>query len=280
MERVPSSGTENAMYRLGAELAVRLPRRPSAVGSIGLEVEWLPVLASAVPVGVPVPVAVGEPGLGFPFPWSVCRWVDGANPRVEAVPGGLGREVAGVVAALRRVDVAGAPKSYRGEALTSRDRRMREVIAGLGGVLDVDAVTKAWAADVNEYAGAPVWVHGDLSPGNVLIRDGRLAGVIDFGCMGLGDPAVDLIIAWNLLGERESFREALGVDDAMWARGRAWALSIAIMQLSYYTWENNPGLVANSHHVVRQVLDSHGLEPGPVVGVPGAEGVGGPGGRE
>jgi aminoglycoside phosphotransferase (APT) family kinase protein len=261
--RLESSGTENAMFRLGDDLVVRLPRHPGAVGDVEHEQRWLPRLAPLLPTAVPEPVGRGVAGDGFPWVWSVFRWLDGRNPAVDALddPETLAGELAAFIGALRRVDPTGAPIGYRGIPLANRDAPTREAIAQLAGAVDTDAVTALWEAGlrVPAHAGPPVWAHGDLSPGNVLVADGRLSAVIDFGTLGVGDPAVDLIVAWNLLpaSARPVLRHALGVDDAEWARGRGWALSVSLIQLPFY-WETNPPLAANSRHVIKEILAEAG----------------------
>jgi aminoglycoside phosphotransferase (APT) family kinase protein len=259
VERIASSGTENAMFRLGTDKVVRLPRHPGAVEAVAHELRWLPRLGPRLPVATPEPLGRGEPGDGFPWPWSVYRWLDGRNPVAGAVeePERIAKDLAAYVVALRGVDPAGGPVGYRGVPLATRDTPTREAIAQLAGRVDTGAMTALWeeALRVPEYAGPHVWAHGDLMPGNVLVDGGRLTAVIDFGTVGVGDPAVDMIIAWNLLPAevRGTFRNAVGAGDAEWARGRGWALSISLIQLPYY-WETNPPLAENSRHVIREIL--------------------------
>ncbi|MDX2548531.1 aminoglycoside phosphotransferase family protein [Streptomyces sp. WI04-05B] len=262
VERLESAGTENAMFRLGCDLVVRLPRHPGAVGGIAHEQRWLSLLGPRLPVAVPEPLGRGGADEEFPWPWSVFGWLDGRNPAVDALrsPETLARELAGFVRALRRVDAGGGPAHARAVPLSARDTDTRAALARLTGTadrVDTEAVTALWekALRAPEHAGPPVWAHADLSPGNVLVTEGRLNAVIDFGCTGIGDPAVDLIVAWNLLpaGVRGTFREAVGADDAEWARGRGWALSISLIQLPYYR-VTNPVLAANSRHVIREIL--------------------------
>ncbi|MFF4040024.1 aminoglycoside phosphotransferase family protein [Streptomyces sp. NPDC001816] len=259
VRRLESSGTENAMFRLGTELVVRLPRRPGAVGDVVHEQRWLPLLGSRVPVATPEPVGLGEPDEDFPWPWSVYRWLDGRNPVAGAVeaPERLAEELGAFVAALRRTDLGDGPSAGRGVPLAARDEPTRAALEQLTGRIDTDPVTALWerALRAPEHGGSPAWMHGDLSPGNVLVADGRLSAVIDFGCAGVGDPAVDLIVAWNLLPAtaRDTFRKAVGADDAEWARGRGWALSISLIQLPYY-WHTNPALAENSRHVIAEIL--------------------------
>jgi aminoglycoside phosphotransferase (APT) family kinase protein len=262
IEPVASAGTDNAIYRLGDEMAVRLPRIHWATGQADKELRWLPRLAPLLPVAIPVPLGKGEPAEGYPWHWSIYGWLNGENPTVDCFtsPGSLATELAQFVAALHRIDPAGGPPAGRGVPLDERDAPTRTAIDALHGIVDTAAVTAAWdvALQTPAWPGPPVWIHGDLSPGNLLIVAGRLSAVIDFGCLGVGDPACDLIVAWNLLPAetRNIFRAALRVDDATWARGRGWALSIALIQLPYYR-STNPVLAASARHTIAQVLAEH-----------------------
>jgi aminoglycoside phosphotransferase (APT) family kinase protein len=255
IEPVPFFGTDNAIYRLGAELAVRLPRREKNVETLEKELRWLPTLAPLLPVTVPAPVAVGGPGGGYPFPWAVYRWVGGeaADDSQVAVD-----ELTAFLTALQRIDAAGGPgpgthNAFRGEPIRRRDAAVRAALTEAD-----EAALAVWeeALAAPDWAGEPVWIHGDLDRRNVLLEDGRLVGVIDFGCLGVGDPACDVMVAWKLLpaAERQSFRTALAVDDATWARARGWALSQALGALSYYTDENNPLLVREARRWLVEVL--------------------------
>ncbi|MGV9427870.1 aminoglycoside phosphotransferase family protein [Streptomyces sp. NPDC003656] len=259
VRRLESSGTENAMFRLGPELVVRLPRHPGAVADVAHERRWLPRLGPLLPVSAPEPVGFGEPGEHFPWPWSVYRWLEGGNPVAGAVerPEALARDLGRFVTALRRAKTEDAPRGYRGGALADQDAETRSALAELTGRIDTEAATALWerALKAPAHTGPPLWAHGDLSPGNVLVSGDRLAAVIDFGCAGVGDPAVDLIVAWNLLpaSARATFRETVGADDAEWTRGRGWALSIALVQLPYY-WHTNPALAKNARHTITEIL--------------------------
>ena len=256
---IRSAGTDNAMYRLGDDLAVRIPRIQGAVKNLRTEQLWLGRIAPHLTVPSPVPVGPGTPVEEFAWPWSVCRWVAGENPVVGqlADPLGLARDLAGFVTALRSIDPAGGPVADRGSPLAEQDEQVRAALAELNGLIDVHAATVAWeqALHIPTYAGPAMWFHGDLSPFNILTIGSRLAGVIDFGLMGVGDPSVDLITAWNLLPgrAREQFRAELDVHDDAWARGRGRALSIALIALPYYK-DSNPRLAANARHVIGEVL--------------------------
>lgn len=260
--RVESSGTDNAMFRLGDEMSIRLPRVARATGQTEKERHWLPVLAPLLPVPIPVPLAHGVPGEGYPFPWSVCRWVQGENPRAESSADavGLAVDLAHFVGVLHRIDVTGAPPSQdRGLPLVTRDARTRTAIDQLKGTIDTERVSAAWEADMNApaWARAPVWLHGDLSGGNVLVLDGRLSGVIDFGFIA-GDPGCELQPAWNLFSgaSRGVFRDALDIDDATWARGRGWALSVALLYVPYYE-PRFPELTVGVRRMIDDILDDH-----------------------
>jgi aminoglycoside phosphotransferase (APT) family kinase protein len=241
IEALPVGGTDNAIYRLGEELSVRLPRRREwASGSFDNEFEWMPKLAPFLPLSVPRPVARGKPGEGYPHDWSVYDWLDGE----DATSAPLDRrraavDLAELLAALRRVDPEGGPPpSGRGGPLRPRDEAMRVGIAALAGSIDTDAVTEAWedALAAPDWDGPPVWLHGDLDARNLLVRNGRITGILDWSCLCVGDPACDVKVAWAVLDAetRPVFRELLEVDDATWARARGWALSQAIGALEYY----------------------------------------------
>ncbi|MEU0596992.1 aminoglycoside phosphotransferase family protein [Streptomyces sp. NPDC006393] len=264
---VASAGTSNAMYRLGEDMVVRLPRTAGAAEDVAKEHTWLPRLAPLLPVAVPEPLGRGAPAEAWPWPWSVYRWLDGENPAVGTAgtigeSGRLAEDLAGFVAALHRIDPAGGPASYRCEPLAARDGETREAIGALRGAVDALAATALWEEALRAPAptGPPVWIHADLQPGNVLVTGGRLSAVIDFGCLGLGDPAVDLIAAWYVLpaGAREVFRAALDTDEATWTRGRGWALSIALIELLHYR-DRNPHMATVARHVVDELLRDHAL---------------------
>ncbi|MFI2370812.1 aminoglycoside phosphotransferase family protein [Streptomyces sp. NPDC018833] len=259
--KVPSAGTDNAMYRLGSDLVVRLPRIPDAARQVDKEQRWLPFLAPHLPLAVPVPLGKGVPGEGYELPWSVYRWLDGANAFDEPVAdvAETAMELGRFGAALRTVDAAGGPASFRGGPVRTRDDEVRAAIRDLGadGTVDAEAATAAWEEVLRlpQWTGDPVWVHSDLLPGNLLVRAGRLSAVIDFGCVGVGDPACDMMAAWTLLtaGTRDLFREAAEVDDATWARGRGWALSWGLVTEHYYRVKN-PVLATVGRRALREAL--------------------------
>ncbi|MFB9345867.1 aminoglycoside phosphotransferase family protein [Streptomyces heliomycini] len=261
--RFPSGGTVNAMYRLGEGMVVRLPLVPGGADDVLVERTWLPRLAPHLPTAVPEVLGEGEPTEGYPWPWSVYRWLAGENPEAGALsePVPLAEDLAGFVAAMRSITLPGAPRAHRGGPVASLDAETRAAIEELRGIpqegVDCEAATAVWeeALRAPGWDGPPVWLHADLMPGNLLVDGGRLTSVIDFGCLGTGDPACDLFPAWNLLpaGARDVFREALDVDDATWVRGRGRTLSQALIALPYYR-ETNPAMAQNARHVIRAVL--------------------------
>ncbi len=266
MEPVFPRGTDNALFRLGDELVIRLPRRELNVEGLEKERAWLPRIAPALPLPIPEPVAEGVAGEGYPFAWSVYRWLDGRAAARESIRDAVGfaRDLAQFIRALERIDSTGGPKPGahnfgRGVPLEHRDRATRSAIAALPDRFDTAALTRAWDESLTapDWRGNPVWLHGDLDARNLIVDDdGRLSGVIDFGCLGIGDPACDVAAAWKLVdGEsRDAFRTELDVDDATWERSRGWALSQAVMILSYYTLETNAVLVEEAERWLAAVL--------------------------
>jgi aminoglycoside phosphotransferase (APT) family kinase protein len=266
VRRFPSGGTVNAMYRLGDDMVVRLPLVRDGAGDVATEQAWLHRLAPHLPTPVPEVLGAGRPAAGYPWPWSVHRWLPGENPEAGALddPVMLAEDLAAFVAAMRAITLPGAPTAHRGGPLARLDAQTRAAIERLRTIpeegVDCDAATAVWeeALRAPGWDGPPVWLHADLMPGNLLVAGGRLTAVIDFGCLGTGDPACDLFPAWNLLpaGARETFRAALDVDDATWLRGRARTLSQALVALPYYR-TTNPAMAGNARHVIATVLDEN-----------------------
>jgi len=241
--RALPAGTENAIFRLGDDLAVRLARRKGRSEAGGKEREWLPRLAPLLPLEIPVPVAQGRPTADYPRNWDVFTWVAGETAPVEQIDAvQAARDLAAFVGALQRVEGAGAPRG-RGIPLAQRDPEIRGWLTRFDGGSWVEAEWKR-ALAASPWDGPPVWHHGDLDVRNWLVRDGRISGVVDWGAMGVGDPACDVMVAWKLHSSeaRDAFRDALPTDDATWERARGWALSQAVAALAYYTPENNPAL--------------------------------------
>ncbi|MCU0490023.1 MAG: aminoglycoside phosphotransferase family protein [Chloroflexaceae bacterium] len=260
IQPIASAGTVHVLYRLGDDMVVRLPRIGVADEELDKEFHWLPRLAPLLPCAIPLPLGRGLPGEGYPFPWSVYRWLEGENPQPGQLedPAALALDLAAFIQALRRLDPAGAPPSQRGQrTLASMDAFIRASIAQAQGLIDTAAVTAAWEAALRTppWEGPAVWVHADLLPGNLLVNGGRLSAVIDFGSLGTGDPASDLSVAWTLFPTeaRTIFREALGADDATWQRARGLALAIMLAALPYYQ-HTNPVFAEVARYTIGEVL--------------------------
>lgn len=262
---VEPRGTDNALYRLGGELVVRLPRRDRTVLTLEKELAWLPRIAPFLPLPVPAPLATGGPTEEYAWTWSVYSWLEGESATPDRLTDArqTGLDLAAFVEALQRIDPAGAPgpgehNSFRGEPLVNRDAAVRASIETLRDELDVAAVGAIWetALAAPEWDRSGVWIHGDLDARNLLAAEGRLSAVIDWGSLGVGDPACDVMAAWKVLTPRgrEAFRTALAVEDATWQRARGWALSQALGALSYYTLETNAVLVREARRWLAEVL--------------------------
>jgi aminoglycoside phosphotransferase (APT) family kinase protein len=253
LRRVEPAGTVNAIFRLGDELSLRLPRRHGSTKPGGKEFDWLPRLAPSLPLEIPVPVVQGRPTGDYPWFWDVYTWAEGRTAAVEEVDAiKAARDLAAFVGALQRVDPAGGPPG-RGIPLIERNKEIRVWLAKF----DRDpAVTKEWerALAAPPWDGPPVWHHVD--PRNWLVREGRICAVIDWGSMGVGDPACDVMVAWKLHSReaRDAFRQALPTDDATWERARGWALSQAVAALAYYSPETNPTLYREAQSWLDLVL--------------------------
>lgn len=261
---VSSAGTDHTIFRLGDALSVRLPRVASAAGQVRKEHQWLPRLAPELPLHLPLPLSLGAPAQGYPWNWSVCEWVEGDPWTIGSVADACdaAAALASFVGALRRIDPTGGPPPgehnfHRGVPLSTRDTETRAAIAALRGLVDVDAITAAWesALAAPPPRGSPTWIHGDLQPANLVVANGRISGVIDFGGLAVGDPACDLMVAWTTLDQdaREVFRDLLAVDNADWARGRGWALSFGVIALPCYR-RSNPVLAGIAEKTIRQSL--------------------------
>ena len=276
LRRFEVTGSTNALFRLGGDLLVRIPRQPGGTETIEKEERWLPYVAPHLPVAVPEVVAVGEPGFGYPEKWSVVRFLRGDRPVVpradEAPRHGLATDLAGVVNALGSLDVPDEARSdpalewYRGRPLASMDDSMQGYLGDSRPLvghpdLDIDlrAVESAWARimrlpEAHREVG-PRWYHGDLNAENLLVRDGRLAAVLDFGGLSIGDPTIDLVVAWQLLdpAARASFRDAVSVDATTWTLACGWALVLSVMGLPYY-WDTMRDRCLRGLHSGREAL--------------------------
>jgi aminoglycoside phosphotransferase (APT) family kinase protein len=264
---VDADGWDNATFRLGEHMSVRLPSSQAYAEQVDKEHRWLPILASQLPLPIPEPLAKGKPGCGFPRPWSVYRWIDGqaaAVGRVTDLPA-FAADLADFLAALYKADPSGGPlpgthNFFRGGPPAYYDAETRAALAALHGQIDTDLAAEVWeAALAATWDGPPVWFHGDAQPGNLLIdASGRLSAVIDFGTSGIGDPACDTTIAWTFLSgdSQRVFKQRLPADDATWTRGRGWAIWKAMIVL-VGELDTDPHDAAFTKTVIEKILADH-----------------------
>ena len=261
--RLPPAGTDNQLFRLGDDLLVRMPRVPGPAETVVFEHTWLPRLAEHLPLPVPAPVALGEPGHGYPWQWTVVPWIEGETPTPETFdPEEWAASLASFVRACRAVPgMAGPVKTHgRGSPLAAHDDWVREWAPQADPALvPYDAVMALWedALAAPAYDGEPRWFHGDLHEGNLLVRDGRLAAVIDWGAAGRGDPAIELNAMWGYLPESvaDLYRSELGLDEAAYRRARGFALAPSISALTYYR-DTAPWIAEGSLDTLRRLLAS------------------------
>jgi aminoglycoside phosphotransferase (APT) family kinase protein len=263
---VEFGGWDNRTFHLGSDKTVRLPSAARYAEQVDKEHRWLPKLAPHLPLPIPIPLTKSAPAHGYPWGWSVYRWLEGETAIVGRIADlrQLAIALAWFLAALQRIDPAGGPlpgrhNFYRGGPLTVYDAETRQALAALEGAIDTEAASAVWKAALDAtWHGSPVWFHGDVATGNLLVKEGRLSAVIDFGTSGVGDPACDLAISWTLFRgkSRKAFREALGPDDATWARGRGWTLWKALITLAGHV-DTNPLQASVAQRVIDEVINDH-----------------------
>lgn len=263
LQRITSSGTDNALYRLGTDFIVRLPRiewEPGSINkNINKEYDWLPKIAQFLKTPISEPLFKGKPANHYPFDWLVVRWNEGHNPVFEKDNEYefLAKDLAHFLNDFHEIKLPHGPFSRRGVPLIEIDEDTRNALGKLQGEIDIPLITHLWdqLIDTPPWNKDFVWIHGDFLPGNILVQNNRLSGVIDFSDVGIGDPACDLIIAWALFNShsRKIFKDNLkNIDDNTWKRGRGWALSIALMMLPYYK-NTNPMLAMLARRIIENV---------------------------
>jgi len=263
---VENGGWDNRTFRLGDSLSVRLPSALPYVVQVEKEHRWLPVLGPHLPLPIPVPLGLGAPGAGYPWPWSIYGWLDG-KPASAAPVGDLDRfaaDLAHFLVALRSIDarngpVAGSHNFHRGGSLMVYDTETRGSIARLADMIDVTLAREVWeTALTTSWQGPAAWVHGDVAETNLLVKEGRLSAVVDFGCAGVGDPSCDLVIAWTFLdpASREEFRAAVALDPATWKRARGWAIWKALITLVQLR-DTDPNQAKKARQIIHDIVDDH-----------------------
>jgi aminoglycoside phosphotransferase (APT) family kinase protein len=267
VEPIVPGGWDNRTFRLGDRMTVRLPSAEGYVPQIEKEHRWLPELARQLPLPIPTPVALGRPGEGFPWPWSIYGWIDGETSTVINIRDleKFANDLAGFLIALRNADATDGPlpgphNFYRGGSPAFYDAEARQAIVELGASIDGAAATDVWEAAVeSEWTLPPVWFHGDISSGNLLVRDGELSAVLDFGTSGIGDPACDLVIAFSTLAaQRDYFRALVDLDDDTWARARGWAIWKALIVAAGSAGSHDPeGEAVKARRVIDEVIADH-----------------------
>ena len=265
VREVSLQGWDNRTFRLGDELSVRLPSAAGYVPQIEKEHRWLPRLAPCLPLPIPVPLAKGQPAQGYPSEWSIYRWLPGEPVATACIPDltRFASDLASFLGALYRIDpdggpIAGPHSFYRGGPLSTYDAETRRSIDALRDEIDANLATAIWEeALAATWQEPPVWVHGDVAVANLLVQDGRLSAVIDFGCSAVGDPACDTVIAWTFFSgsSREAFRNKLPVEPGAWTRGRGWALWKALILIAGYR-TTDEGKANEARRILTEVLNS------------------------
>jgi aminoglycoside phosphotransferase (APT) family kinase protein len=268
---VEVSGWDNKTFRLGKEMSIRLPSAEIYVSKVQKEQKWLPVLAPHLSLPIPTPLAMGQPSKIYPWNWSIYQWIEGKSANTMVIDdlnlNLIAMQLAQFLNELHTINATNGPlpgphNFYRGDSPAVYDAETRSAIAQLQGFIDVDAVTSVWQKAISStWSKNPVWIHGDLSAGNILIQDNQLAAVIDFGGMGIGDPACDLVIAWTFLTKesRKLFREHLSLDADTWARARGWALWKALITIAPLK-DKTSSEALKQQHIIDEILNEHRFE--------------------
>lgn len=264
---VELNGWDNRTFHLGDSMSVRLPSAERYTAQVEKEHQWLPRLAPFLPLPIPSPIAMGVPSDRYPWHWSIYRWLEGENATIQGINNlqAFATKLGQFLVALQAIDPTEGPEPglhnfYRGGSLAIYSAETYDAIAMLDGAIDTTAAIAIWESALEAtWQQQPVWVHGDVSASNLLVRNGKLRAVIDFGCLGVGDPACDLAIAWTLLSgrSREAFREVLSVDDGTWVRGRGWALWKSLITLAEHR-KRNASKAQQAQKTIHEILGDCG----------------------
>jgi aminoglycoside phosphotransferase (APT) family kinase protein len=260
---VAKSGWDNRTFHLGDQMTIRMPSDAAYASQVGKEQHWLPILARELPLDIPIPIVLGEPGCGYPWQWSIYQWINGETASSEKIldMGQFSKELARFLLALQKIKARGGPPAgahnfFRGGPLVTYDAEVQRALYILSGTIDTATAQSIWETALSsEWQKPPVWVHGDVSPRNLLVEKSRLVAVIDFGCLGVGDPACDLVMSWTFFDRsvRKVFRQALPLDKATWARARGWALWKALIVHAQLPG-TDPKERDNSSRVIEEVM--------------------------
>ncbi len=262
---VAHGGWDNRTFHLGNQLLVRMPSAPEYAEKVAIEHRWLPILAPLLPLQIPQPLVIGQPGNGYPWNWSVYRWLEGESAAYATITNlpEFAKQLGQFLIALQRIDPTHGPApglhTSRGGPLVVYDAEAKQAIKMLKDKIDTNTVTEIWeTALATSWQRSPVWVHGDISLGNLLVESGQLSAVIDFGGLAVGDPACDLAITWTFLKDesREVFRTMLDLDEGTWERGRGWALWKALIIASGLS-ETNAIEGAHCWQIIDEIIADH-----------------------
>ena len=271
IQAVTHQGWDNRTFRLGDRMLVRLPSTEEYVRQVQKEQKWLPILALKLSLPIPEPIALGQSSKDFPWEWSVYKWLEGDSANTinleEKDLEAIAQQLAYFLNEFHKLDVAGAPPpglhNYWRAAHTSvYDAETRALINKLKSHIDADSANSLWEKAISSQWGKdPVWVHGDVASGNILVKDNKLSAVIDFGCMGIGDPACDLTIAWTFFKNksREAFKKAMNLDPDTSERARAWALWKALYELSELD-DKLSAKAIEQKRIIADILKEHAAE--------------------
>jgi len=265
---VESSGIDNRTFRLGDQMLIRLPSAQEYAAQVQKEQTWLPKLAPHVSIQIPEPIVLGKPCKNYPWNWSIYSWIEGESANVLRIDDlhlqHIATGLAQFLYELHTIDSAGGPPPgphnfYRGDHISVYDAETRSAITELQDNIDADRATAVWQKAISsKWNKNPVWIHGDFARENILVKDGELVAVIDFGCMGIGDPACDLVIAWTFLKSesREIFKSAIGADGDTWARARGWALWKALITLAQLQ-DKKSAEATQQQYIIDEILNEH-----------------------
>jgi aminoglycoside phosphotransferase (APT) family kinase protein len=267
---VSQQGWDNRTFHLGADMSIRLPSSKSYGPQAEKEQTWLPFLSQKLSLQIPVLLSRGNPSELFPYAWGVYKWLDGDSLEPELINdiSSFAKDIAHFLTQLQKIDTANAPLAgphcfYRGAALEIYDAETKRAIQNLSEILDLKFAKEIWDKAVGTKWQKPsVWFHGDIAKGNILIKNGKLYAIIDFGCCGVGDPACDLSIAWTFLTKepRRVFKSALDLDEATWQRGRAWALWKALITIEGNTGKVETNKAQEAIKTLKEIFDDYALE--------------------